>query len=139
MAAYQALDYVRQREMLPAGDYDRQRHEQQFIMAVLKQLGTAGTLTDPLKLNRAIHDIGQSLTVDTNGTPVVDYVYALKNIKPSTLVGLRTPSHADPNPPYYIRGDPGIDDLWAALRNDSLDQFALAHSDLVNSLHAGAA
>ena len=31
---WQALDYVRQRETLPNSDYDRQRHQQQFIKAL---------------------------------------------------------------------------------------------------------
>jgi hypothetical protein len=43
---WQVLDYVRQRELLPNGDYDRRRHQQQFLMAVLKQTASAGTLTD---------------------------------------------------------------------------------------------
>jgi len=38
---WEALDYVRQRENLPLGDYDRQRHQQQFMDAVFKQLATA--------------------------------------------------------------------------------------------------
>ncbi|HKT05521.1 MAG TPA: LCP family protein [Rugosimonospora sp.] len=135
LAAWQALDYVRQRELLPNGDYDRQRHQQQFIVAVLKQLVSAGTLTDPIKLDRAVHDIGSGLTVDTNGTPILDFVYALKDIRPESIVGLRTPSHPQPRPPYYIVGDAGINDLWQALRDDTLDAFAAAHPQLVNKLH----
>ena len=37
---WQALDYVRQREDLPGGDYDRQRHQQQFLKALLTEAGS---------------------------------------------------------------------------------------------------
>jgi hypothetical protein len=39
-----------------------------------------------------LHAIGQSLTIDTNGTQVTDFVYALKGIKADSLVGLKAPS-----------------------------------------------
>jgi LCP family protein required for cell wall assembly len=136
LAAWQALDYVRQRELLPGGDYDRQRHEQQFIMAVLKQTASAGTLSDPIKLDRVVHQIGAGLTVDTNGTAVLDYMYALRAIKASTLVGLRAPSHPQMiGATSYVIGEAGMADLWKAIRDDTLDAYAAAHPDLVNNLH----
>jgi LCP family protein required for cell wall assembly len=136
MVAWQALDYVRQRELLPGGDYDRQRHEQQFIMAVLKQTASAGTLSDPIKLDKVVHDIGQGLTIDTNGTPMVDYVYALRGIKAESLIGLRAPSHPQMiGATSYVIGEPGMADLWAAIRDDTLDAYAAAHPELVNNLH----
>jgi LCP family protein required for cell wall assembly len=136
LAAWQALDYVRQRELLPNGDYDRQRHQQQLIMAVLKQTASTSMLTDPVKLNRVIHDIGGALTVDTNGIPMSDFILALRVIKAESLIGLRTPSHAELiDDTWYVLGDPGIDDLWAALRDDTLAAYTAAHPDQVNALH----
>src|SRR6185437_14787740 len=54
LAAWQALDYVRQRELIPDGDYGRQRHQQQFLQAVLKEATGAGVLTSPVKLDRVL-------------------------------------------------------------------------------------
>jgi polyisoprenyl-teichoic acid--peptidoglycan teichoic acid transferase len=88
-----ALDYLRQRELLPNGDYDRQRHGQQFIIAVLKQTASAGTLSDPVKLDRVVHQIGQGMTIDTNGISVLDLAFAFRNIKAQSLVSLKAPSH----------------------------------------------
>jgi LCP family protein required for cell wall assembly len=133
---WQALDYVRQRELLPNGDYDRQRHQQQFLMAVLKQTASAGTLSDPIKLDRVLHAIGQALTIDTNGTQVTDFVYALRGIKAESLVGLKAPSHPETiDGTSYVVGEPDLPDLWKAIQDDTLDAYATAHPNQVNPLH----
>ncbi|MEV8515143.1 LCP family protein [Dactylosporangium sp. NPDC051484] len=139
LAPWQALDFVRQRELLPNGDYDRQRHQQQFLMAVLKQSTSAGTLSDPVKLDRVLQAVGKSLTVDTNGTSVADFVFALRGITADSLVGLKTPSHPEMiGETSYVIGDPGMDDLWQAIRDDTLGGWAAAHPQFVNSLRNAA-
>jgi LCP family protein required for cell wall assembly len=138
MAPWQALDYVRQRELLPGGDYDRQRHQQQFIMAVLKQTASTHMLSNPFKLDRVVHDIGQGLTTDTNGVSVSDLVIAMRGIKANSLVGLRTPSYPDVvDDTSYVMPDDDAPDLWKALRDDRLQAFAASHRGLVNPLNAG--
>jgi anionic cell wall polymer biosynthesis LytR-Cps2A-Psr (LCP) family protein len=140
LAPWQALDYVRQRELLPGGDYDRQRHQQQFIMAVLKQTTSAGTLKNPFKTNRVVHDIEQATTMDTNGVSVTDLIIALRGIKANSLVGLRTPSHPDMvDGTSYVMADDDAPALWKALREDTLQDFATHHPDMVNPLDQGGA
>jgi LCP family protein required for cell wall assembly len=138
LAPWQALDYVRQRELLPGGDYDRQRHQQQFIMAVLKQTASAGTLSNPVKADRVVHDIGQATTMDTNGVSVTDLVLTMRRIKADSLVGLRTPSHPDMiDGTSYVMADHDAPALWKALREDKLHDFATNHPDMVNPLDQG--
>jgi LCP family protein required for cell wall assembly len=138
LAPWQALDYVRQRELLPGGDYDRQRHQQQFIMAVLKQATSAHMLTDPVKLDRVTRDIGQALTTDTNGVPVTNLLLAMRGMKGSDLVGLRTPSHPDVvDGTSYVMPDDEAPDLWKAVREDRLGPFSASHPDLINPLNPG--
>jgi LCP family protein required for cell wall assembly len=135
---WQALDYVRQRELLPNGDFDRQRHQQQFLMAVLKQTASAGTLSDPIKLDRVLRTIGHALTVDTNGTSALDYILALRRITPDSLVGLKAPAHPQTiGGISYVVGEPDLPQLWSALRDDTLDAYAAAHPNLVNPLRSG--
>jgi LCP family protein required for cell wall assembly len=137
LAPWQALDYVRQRELLPGGDYDRQRHQQQFIMAVLKQSTSAHMLTDPVKLDRVTRDIGQALTTDTNGVPISSLIFGMRGIKAGNLVGLRTPSHPDVvDGTSYVMPDDDAPQLWKAVRDDQLGPFAKSHPDLVNPLNA---
>lgn len=132
---WQALDYVRQRELLPGGDYDRQRHQQQFIAAVLRQTASAGTMSDPVKLDRTVRDIGSAVTADTNGTSVSDLAWALHNITSKQLVGLRPPSHpVQINGSDYVQGDTGMDDLWRDIRGDHLSDWASKHPQSVNQL-----
>jgi anionic cell wall polymer biosynthesis LytR-Cps2A-Psr (LCP) family protein len=131
------LDYVRQRELLPGGDYDRQRHQQQLMMAVLKQAASTSTLSDPVKLNRVIHDISGAMTADTNGTPVSDFILTLRGIKSESLVGLKTPSHPElVDDTWYVLGDPGMPQLWQAIADDTVNRYAAAHPDQVNALHS---
>jgi LCP family protein required for cell wall assembly len=130
-----ALDYVRQRILLPGGDYDRQRHQQQLIMAVLKQTTSAGTLTDPIKLDRVMRTIAESLTIDTNGNSLIDLVLALRGISAESLVGIKTPSRPETmGGTSYVLGEPGMPELWNAIRNDTLHAYAAAHPEQINSL-----
>ncbi|GAA5185817.1 hypothetical protein GCM10023322_30710 [Rugosimonospora acidiphila] len=138
LAAWQALDYVRQRELLPGGDYDRQRHQQQFMMAVLKQTASTHTMSNPIKLDRVVHDIGRSMTTDTNGVPVTNLALMMRGIKASSLVGLRTPSHPEMvDDTSYVMADDDAQGLWQALRDDKLQAFAKSHPDMVNPLNQG--
>ncbi|GAA5187930.1 LCP family protein [Rugosimonospora acidiphila] len=138
LAAWQALDYVRQRELLPGGDYDRQRHQQQFMMAVLKQTASTHTMSNPIKLDRVVHDIGSSMLTDTNGVSVTNLVLMMRGIKASSLVGLRTPSYPDEvDGTSYVMPDDGTPELWQALRDDTLQEFAKSHPELVNPLNTG--
>src|SRR5690349_19970438 len=80
---WQALDYVRQRYGLPNGDYDRQRHQQQFLKAVLKEARQQGAIRNPVKLYQIMKAIGNALTVDTQGLPLEDWVFALSGLAES--------------------------------------------------------
>lgn len=90
MAAWQALDYVRQRELIPDGDYGRQRHQQQFLQAIMKQATGTGVLTNPGKLDRVLRSAGQALTVDRGGVALSDWIFTLKSLGPADLTMLKT-------------------------------------------------
>lgn len=130
----ETLDYVRQRETLPNGDYDRQRHQQQFIKAVLKQIMTANTLANPVKLTQIIEAMGKAMTFDNGGIPLEDWVYAMKGIG-SNLTTIKTN-----NGTYHAAATAGssaedLDQnslaLLAAVQADSVAAFVAAHPELV--------
>jgi LCP family protein required for cell wall assembly len=128
-----ALDYVRQRENIPDGDYGRQRHQQQLIEAIVKEAGSKGTLSDPTKLDKVIRTAGKELTVDTSGVPLEDIMFTLRNIRSGNMTMLHLAEHD-----LYIDGTsyqqlgPEATTLWQALQSDSLDQWALSNPTLVN-------
>ncbi len=61
----QALAFVRQRYGLPLGDIDRIKRQQQFLGAMMRKVESAGTLTNPLKLNAFLKALTSSITVDS--------------------------------------------------------------------------
>jgi LCP family protein required for cell wall assembly len=135
MDGAQALDYARQRYDLPDGDYDRQRHQQQILKAIAQKVTDAGLVTNPIKLDQVIRAIGGALTVDTNGASLEDTVLAMRNLRPSDLVGVKVPSHADNiDGTSYAVLDPPSDGLFDALRDGTLDQWAAANPSYVNAL-----
>ncbi|MET7748001.1 LCP family protein [Micromonospora sp. NPDC005367] len=95
MNGAEALDYVRQRYDLPAGDYDRQRHQQQLLRAMLDRAGETRLRSNPIKLDQVIRAVGSSLTVDTNGVALEDLLLALRGLPPDALRGVQVPSHSE--------------------------------------------
>jgi LCP family protein required for cell wall assembly len=133
MSGWQALDYVRQRETLPNGDYDRQRHQQQFLRAILQKARNQGMVRNPVKLDQFVRSIEGSMVVDTNGVSVVDLALALRTVTPSTMVGIRLPSH----PEYiggisYVLADDDATSLYQAIAQDTLDNWVTDHPEWVN-------
>ena len=60
----QALAFVRQRYGLPNGDIDRITRQQAFIASIARKVLSAGTLLDPIKLNKFVNAATRSVTVD---------------------------------------------------------------------------
>ncbi len=66
-----ALEYVRERETLPRGDFDRVQRQQNLLRAILDKTSTAGVLLNPVKLDGLIGSLSEHLAVDedlTTGT-----------------------------------------------------------------------
>ncbi|HKT04694.1 MAG TPA: LCP family protein [Rugosimonospora sp.] len=135
LAAWQALDYVRQRETLPNGDYDRQRHQQQFLKALFTEALSSGVATNPLKLDEIIRAVGSSLTVDTNGVPLEQLVFSLRSVLPSTLAGIKLPSYpAMLGGISYVLPTSGATALYHAIATDTVDTWLTSNQTWVNRL-----
>ncbi|GAA2627279.1 LCP family protein [Dactylosporangium fulvum] len=134
-AGWEALDYVRQRELLPDGDYGRQRHQQQLLLALADRVTSAGVLTNPVALDRTLTAIGDSLTFDGNGRSLTEWMLRLRGLGPEDLTMLRTNggrfnSDARGGRSYETL-DETTGELFAAARADRLDAFAEQHPDWV--------
>jgi LCP family protein required for cell wall assembly len=128
-----ALDFVRQRDLLANKDFDygRQRHQQQFLKAVLQQAVKDG-LDSPTKLPGLIQAIGKTMTVDSGGISLEDWVFAMRGIDPRDLVTIKTN-----NGKFNSESVPGVGsvevlspdsmDLLRAARNDTVAAFAASH------------
>jgi LCP family protein required for cell wall assembly len=133
---WQALDYVRQRETLPNSDYDRQRHQQQFIKALFKQILSKDVLTDPGKLKKVLDVIGQSMTIDSGGIGLDDWIFAMKGISGDSLLTVKTNNgtfFSSPENPGAEALDPTTLDLLAAVRANTVQDFMAQHTSLISS------
>lgn len=132
MAGWQALDYARQRYGLKNGDYDRQRHQQQLVKAIVTKAASAGVLTNPRKVNRLIKAAGKAFVLDTGGVPVADLVFTLRRIGAEDLVLLRTNNGTfagNANGRETIT--PLSKQMFTAVRQDRVSQFVINHPDVV--------
>ncbi|MBX6357889.1 MAG: LCP family protein [Micromonosporaceae bacterium] len=134
----EALDFVRQRDLLANkdSDYGRQRHQQQFLKAVLREVVDKG-LSSPTKLPGLLSAVGKTMTVDDGGISLEDWVFAMRGINPNDLVTLKT-NHGDFNS-QRIPGKGDVEllsatskDLLRSVKNDTVQNFIQAHPDWVS-------
>jgi polyisoprenyl-teichoic acid--peptidoglycan teichoic acid transferase len=135
LVPWQALDYVRQRELLPNSDYDRQRHQQQFIKAIFKKMLSKDVLTNPVQFNKVLDVVGKSMTIDSGGIDLGDWAYAMRAIGGDDLLTFKT-NNGTFNKSPENSGAEALDqnslDLLQAMRNDQVEAFVRSHPDLVN-------
>ncbi|MEU5723581.1 LCP family protein [Micromonospora sp. NPDC047738] len=129
----QALDFVRQRDLLANHDFDygRQRHQQQFVKAVLQQVITKG-LNSPTKLPGLLSAVGKAMTVDDGGIPLEDWAFAMRSVRPDAITTIKTN-----NGTFNSRTVPGVGSaeilsptsmqLLHAFRDDTVAAFVQAH------------
>jgi LCP family protein required for cell wall assembly len=135
MNSTDALDYLRQREQYADGDFTRQRHQQQFLKAMLERAGQVGVLTNPVKLDQFVHAVAGAMTVDTGGLSLADLAYGLKGVNPNQLTGIKVPSYDDTyNGQSVVMMSPDALGLYAALRSDNLGTWVKQHPQWVNPL-----
>ncbi|MCW3844219.1 LCP family protein [Micromonospora yasonensis] len=129
----EALDFVRQRDLLADHDYDygRQRHQQQFLKAVLHQVMTDG-LNSPTKLPGLLSAVGKTMTVDDGGIPLEDWAFAMRGIGADAITTIKTNGGT-----FNSRSVPGVGsaevlsptsmDLLHAVKVDDVGSFVEAH------------
>jgi polyisoprenyl-teichoic acid--peptidoglycan teichoic acid transferase len=139
LAAWQALDYVRQRDLLANHDldYGRQRHQQQFLKAIFKKIFSAGTLTNLGKLNGVLAAMRGAMTLDAGGIQPSDWAYAMRAVTPNNLVTIKT-NAGRLNPKtiggidYELLSQDSLQ-LLRSVKDDTVDTFIAAHADWVST------
>ncbi|MGI5179395.1 LCP family protein [Dactylosporangium sp. CA-152071] len=136
LAAWEALDFVRQRETLPKSDYDRQRHQQQFIKALLKKIASKEVIGNPSTLNKVLEVIGRAMTIDTGSIGLDDWIFAMRSIDGDRMLTLKTNDggfHASPENPGAEALDQTTLDLLSAVRTKTVPAFVAANPSIVSS------
>ncbi|MGX7697134.1 LCP family protein [Gordonia polyisoprenivorans] len=75
----QALSFVRQRHDLPRGDLDRITRQQAYMASLTQKILSAGTLTDPTKLNQLQAAVSRSVVIDDDWD-VLTFAEQLKDL-----------------------------------------------------------
>jgi polyisoprenyl-teichoic acid--peptidoglycan teichoic acid transferase len=134
LQGWQALDYVRQRYGLPRSDYDRQRHQQQFIKAMAKQALSKDVVSNPVKLDKVLKAAGKALIFDGNGHDVVDWGLALKGIRSDNMTLIKLPGRSLINDGDY-QGEALEDsatEFFDAIDRDDVAKFIFQHPEYIN-------
>ncbi|MEU4251152.1 LCP family protein [Amycolatopsis sp. NPDC026612] len=74
-----ALAFVRQRDNLRGGDFDRVRRQQVFLAGLARQVLSAGTLADPGKLSDLIDAVKRSVVLDASWN-LLDFVGQMRGV-----------------------------------------------------------
>jgi anionic cell wall polymer biosynthesis LytR-Cps2A-Psr (LCP) family protein len=134
LKGWQALDYVRQRYGLPKGDYDRQRHQQQFVRAMAKQALSAGVVTNPIKLDKVLRAAGQAVVFNGRGHSVADFGWALRNLREDSIMMVKLEGGGVGTGRNY-QGE-ALNEVSRgfldSVRTGTVDQYMVANPQLVN-------
>jgi LCP family protein required for cell wall assembly len=88
--ASQALSFVRQRHGLPNGDFDRVVRQQYFLTQEAKQILSAGTLLNPVKLTKVLDAVGTSLQTDQNFN-LLALANQMRDLRPGSIKSATIP------------------------------------------------
>ncbi len=90
----QALAFVRDRKGLPNGDFDRIRDQQYFLSAVMHKVLSAGTLSQPWKVNGFLDSVTKSLTADEglSFSDMRQLALRMRNLNPAHVQFLTLPN-----------------------------------------------
>ncbi|WP_443707104.1 LCP family protein [Salinispora arenicola] len=90
MDGAEALDWIRQRKQFPRGDFDRMRHQQEFLRALMNKAASTGTLTNPIKLNDFLKAVTAAVTVDEEFS-LIDMAREFRNLRGENLTFVTSP------------------------------------------------
>jgi LCP family protein required for cell wall assembly len=128
MAGWEALDFARQRYSVQGGDYGRQRHQQQLLMAIFSKLASQGTLTSPARLIGLQQSAGDLLTLDLGETEIADWAFTLKSLRAQDITVINTNAGI---PNTAANGNeilsPATMQLLASVHDDTVATFLSTH------------
>jgi len=124
----QALAYVREREDLPGGDFDRIRREQNALKAITTKSLSRGTLSSPPVTYNFLNAVTHHVSVDdtlSNGA-LASLAFGLRDLRGPNITFLSAPSagtgmEGDQSVVYVDR--PRAPQLWQAFDNETITQY----------------
>lgn len=126
MNGAEAEEFVRQRKMVPGGDFGRMKDQQLVVQAIFTKVSSEGVLTNPLRLDRLLMTAAQTLTIDKS-LNLRQLASVVMDIKPSA-VRYATLPYTNPGLQTFAGSSVELDatkcaSMFAAIRNDTIDQW----------------
>ncbi|MGP9489816.1 LCP family glycopolymer transferase [Glutamicibacter sp. AOP5-A2-7] len=125
----QALAFVRERKSFPGSDYGRVKNQQLFVKAMLGQIMSKETLTNPAKLNSVVSEMAPFIAVDESldASAVAGYATSMMNVRPNDMTFFTLPNNgpgrsAD-GQSIVIPDMATIDKFGTALQEDKMEEF----------------
>jgi LCP family protein required for cell wall assembly len=136
LSGEQALQYVRERKGLSAGDFDRVKRQQNFLRALMRQLRSGDVFTDPGRLAEVTDAFGEAAKVDDelSATDLVGLVLSLRGLDAENITFLTVPTNGTGwagEASIVVYDQESADELWAAVRGEDVASFLATHPDLV--------
>ncbi|MHA7180904.1 LCP family protein [Arthrobacter sp. MDB2-24] len=124
-----ALKFVRERYAFSDGDYQRVKNQQLFVKAVISEVLTADTLTNPKKVYQVVDQVSPFVAVDAtlDAGAVGSLAVSLRGVRGGdidffTLPSLGTGTSAD-GQSIVVRDDAAVAQVADALQGDTLDDY----------------
>jgi LCP family protein required for cell wall assembly len=140
LAGEQALQYVRTRYGLEDGDFGRIARQQNFLRAMMGELLSEGTVTNPLKLTSALRAITDNLTVDEDwsGGGIRDLALQLRDIRTEDVTFLTAPTAGydttDQGASVVLLDERQSKALWKAIADDEIDRYMKKYDEEAGKL-----
>jgi LCP family protein required for cell wall assembly len=132
----EALEYVRERKGLPAGDFDRVKRQQNYLRALMQQLRDSDSSSDTGGLLMLADAIGAATKVDDelSATDLVGLMVSLRDLDGENVTFLTVPTNGTGwagKASIVVYDRENADELWAAVRTDDVASFVATHPELV--------
>jgi anionic cell wall polymer biosynthesis LytR-Cps2A-Psr (LCP) family protein len=133
MDGAQALTYVRTRYTLPRGDLDRTHRQQAYLRAVMGKTLSSGSLSSPLKAKHLLDAVTDTVSVDdklSNGD-LRNLLWDMRGVRTGDVTYLNAPVagfDTIDHQSVVLLDDNAGDDLWQAMRNDTMGSYLSTHS-----------
>jgi LCP family protein required for cell wall assembly len=121
--------YLGQRYGLQGGDFDRVKRQQQYLRAVFSKLFSAGTFTDPGKLDDAMLAVTSAVKIDDtlSNTDLLGLAYSMRNVTPKDVDFFTAPvlgTGREGAASVVYLDNVTCQRMWGYLQSDSLSENA---------------
>ncbi|HSK25302.1 MAG TPA: LCP family protein [Jiangellales bacterium] len=132
LSGEEALDYVGERYALPGGDFDRVRRQQNWMRALMQELLSRETLTNPGTLTEVADAVAQTTSVDDSlsGPGMVRMALEMRNIRSEDVTFLTVPTKGTGRAgaaSIVVYDDAAAEGLWRAVESDALEEWLAAN------------